>query len=279
FFQGPFAGYDPFVIVTWQGRVSEMAPLWPPAAGAWNPLLTHGLPLLLAAPLACRRLRGGRPGEAATMAVLLWGMALFLGLAMLQMRWARYAQAAALVPWTLTLAAALRWPAILSLGRHRLPLRSLALAALLLAPLVFGRLAGPPPRTGLSPPGAALCDEDAILAWLARPQPGIAAGDIVMADVFLGPRIIWDTPLRAIGTPHIDTSRGILDTETVFAGSGEAQARAVLARRGAALLLACPDQTEPGGFLDRALREGPPPWLEPVALPPDMRWRMFRVRP
>ena len=65
----------------------------------------------------------------------------------------------------------------------------------------------------------------------------------------------------------------------------EAQARAIMKRHGATLLLICPDMAEstnyraraPGGFYDRMARGWTPSWLTPLPLPKGSPLRLYRI--
>lgn len=101
----------------------------------------------------------------------------------------------------------------------------------------------------------------------------------------LGPRVIVATHFSAISGPYHRNGNAILDTQHAFKGSPE-QARAIMQRHGATLLLVCPNMAEttvyrskaPNGFYARLARGERFDWLEPVALAKGSPFRAWRVR-
>lgn len=106
----------------------------------------------------------------------------------------------------------------------------------------------------------------------------------VFTFVDLGPRLIVTTHHNAIAGPYHRNGDAILDVQHAFQG-GEAQARAIMKRHGATLLLICPDMAEstnyraraPGGFYDRMAHGWVPDWLTPLPLPKGSPLRLYRI--
>jgi len=106
----------------------------------------------------------------------------------------------------------------------------------------------------------------------------------VFTFVDLGPRLIVTTHHNAIAGPYHRNGDAILDVQHAFQGS-EAQARAIMKRHGATLLLICPDMAEstnyraraPGGFYDRMAHGWVPDWLTPLPLPKGSPLRLYRI--
>jgi hypothetical protein len=107
----------------------------------------------------------------------------------------------------------------------------------------------------------------------------------IMTFADLGPRLIAVTHHKAIAGPYHRNGQAILDVHHAFDGSPE-QARAIAKRHGATLLLVCPHFAEstvyrsrsPNGFyarLERGERFG---WMEPVALPKNSPFWLWRIR-
>jgi asparagine N-glycosylation enzyme membrane subunit Stt3 len=138
----------------------------------------------------------------------------------------------------------------------------------------LGRAAAPPAASAAAPPAEA-CDWTAMARWLDLHRPGVEdatpAPVLMAADLFIGSEIAWRTPYRSVAAPHHRGGGAIADTVLLLDAPGLEAARAVLARRGAALLLVCPgDAAVAGrtGALVAAIRAGRlPAWLAPVALP------------
>ena len=107
----------------------------------------------------------------------------------------------------------------------------------------------------------------------------------VFTFVDLGPRLIALTHHNAVAGPYHRNGDAILDVQHAFKRS-PAEARAIMRRHGATLLLVCPDMAEstnyrakaPGGFYAALARGERFAWLEPVALPQGSPFRLFRVR-
>lgn len=101
----------------------------------------------------------------------------------------------------------------------------------------------------------------------------------------LGPRLLATTHHRAVAGPYHRNGPAILDVHHAFRGS-PAQARAIMRRHGATLLLLCPNIAEstvyrakaPGGFYDRLAKGERFGWLRPLALPKGSPFRLYRVR-
>lgn len=106
----------------------------------------------------------------------------------------------------------------------------------------------------------------------------------VFTFVDLGPRLIVTTHHNAIAGPYHRNGDAILDVQHAFQGN-EVQARAIMKRHGATLLLICPDMAEstnyraraPGGFYDRMAHGWVPDWLTPLPLPKGSPLRLYRV--
>ena len=100
----------------------------------------------------------------------------------------------------------------------------------------------------------------------------------------LGPRLIVTTHLSAIGGPYHRNGAAILDVQHAFKRSPE-EARAIMLRHGATVLLTCPDMAEStiyrykakAGFYDRLARGERFAWLTPVPLWKDAPFRAWRV--
>jgi hypothetical protein len=100
----------------------------------------------------------------------------------------------------------------------------------------------------------------------------------------LGPRLITITHHRAIAGPYHRNGGAILDVQHAFSRSA-GEARAIMKRHGATLLLVCPNMAEstvyrarnPGGFYDQLARNRRPPWLTPLPLPRGSPLRLFRI--
>jgi len=107
----------------------------------------------------------------------------------------------------------------------------------------------------------------------------------VLTFVDLGPRLITLTHHDAIAGPYHRNAQAILDVMRAFRGDF-ANAKSIIDRRGVDYVLICPNMSEstiyradaPQGFYSQLSEGKVPGWLEPVALPADSPFRMWRVR-
>ena len=101
----------------------------------------------------------------------------------------------------------------------------------------------------------------------------------------LGPRLVTLTHHDAISGPYHRNHQAILDVMRAFRGD-DANAHAIVERRGIDYVLICPNMSEstiyrsaaPNGFYAHLSAGRVPAWLEPVALPANSPYRMWRVR-
>ncbi len=107
----------------------------------------------------------------------------------------------------------------------------------------------------------------------------------VLTFVDMGPRLITLTHHDAITGPYHRNADEILDVMRAFRGDAE-RAREIVERRRIDYVLICPNMSEstvyradaPRGFYAQISGGRVPAWLEPVMLPSDSPFRMWRVR-
>ncbi len=139
----------------------------------------------------------------------------------------------------------------------------------------------PKPRPGIKAVNKAnnLCPT----LWALRPVALVPRGQ-VLTFVDLGPRLITVTHHDAVAGPYHRNGRDIIDVMRAFRGKAEA-ARATIERRGIDYVLICPGLSEStiyasqakDGFYSQLARGKVPPWLQPVPLPANSPYRMWRV--
>ena len=108
--------------------------------------------------------------------------------------------------------------------------------------------------------------------------------ELVFTLVDLGPRIITITHHDAVAGPYHRNGGAILDVQHAFGRSPD-EARGIIKRHGAGMLLLCPDMAEStiyrarnkGGFYDLLARGRTFPWLEQLPLPRRSPYRLYRV--
>ena len=106
----------------------------------------------------------------------------------------------------------------------------------------------------------------------------------IFTFIDLGPRLVTITHHDAIAGPYHRNGDAILDVQHAFGGTPD-QARAIMARHGASLLLLCPNMAEstvyrardPGGFYDQLAHGKQFDWLTPLPLPRGDPLRLFRI--
>jgi hypothetical protein len=106
----------------------------------------------------------------------------------------------------------------------------------------------------------------------------------IFTHVDLGPRLIATTHHSAVAGPYHRNGAAILDVHHAFRGSPQ-QARAIIKRHGATLLLVCPNMAEstiyraraPGGFYDQLAKGRSFAWLRPMSLPKGSPFRLYRI--
>jgi hypothetical protein len=106
----------------------------------------------------------------------------------------------------------------------------------------------------------------------------------VLTFVDLGPRLITVTHHDAVAGPYHRNQQAILDVMRAFRGSAD-NAHAIIQRRGIDYVLICPGLSEstvyraeaPKGFYDQLAGGKVPAWLQPIVLPKNSPYRMWRV--
>lgn len=296
FFVGPLAEIDPRIVERWFAAVSEVqSPLigHDPLYAAHLVLHYAGPPLAaaLVLPFLLRRATGRE--RRAWLAIAL-ALALFLPLALWQVRWSSYAQLAAVAPLTALLLGALDRLGLASApaptpDRALRVARGAALGLMrALVVLVLGggfALSAAAVRAALGEGDrGTYCRMDAMAAHLAAAYPEPRR---IMAYIFNAPELLYRTQHAVVATPYHQNQTGLLDAFDFFGARDEAQARAIARKRGLDLVLACPKDEESAHYrrggdtlLTRLEAARPPAWLSPVALPPALAadYRLYEVR-
>ena len=108
---------------------------------------------------------------------------------------------------------------------------------------------------------------------------------MVFTFVDLGPRLITVTHHDAVTGPYHRNGEQIGDVMKAFRGN-EAQAHALIGKYRSDYLLICPNMSTatifrseaPNGFYGQLIKGKVPAWLDPVALPKDSPFKMWRVK-
>ncbi|MEI9850399.1 MAG: AcrB/AcrD/AcrF family protein [Sphingomonas sp.] len=107
----------------------------------------------------------------------------------------------------------------------------------------------------------------------------------MFTQVDLGPRLITLTHHNGVAGPYHRNGQAILDVHHAFTGPTQ-EFRAIAARHKAVYVLICPNLAEttvyrarnPDGFYGQLHRGRVPDWLEPVKLPAQSPFRMWKIR-
>ena len=279
---GRLEGVTPEVERLWLSNVREARPLY--SHGYQTALNIAALPLAGLIGYALMLFRHRRePAALVPWAAAASIAALAAALLLWQSRAGPAAQLAA-VPG----ATALGWLLIGKLRSARWMLVRVAavvLAFLLVSGLLAQQMLGlvPAPKARSSPAvgkANAACPSLAGLRAVALQPRGR-----VLTFVDLGPRLITVTHHDAVAGPYHRNGSDIADTMLAFRGTAE-QAHLTVRRRGIDYVLICPNLSEStiyaaqakNGFYMQLVRGKVPAWLEPVPLPKDSPYRMWRVR-
>lgn len=107
----------------------------------------------------------------------------------------------------------------------------------------------------------------------------------MLTFVDMGPRLITMTKHSAIAGPYHRNGDAILDVYHSFQATSPEVAHAVMKRRGATMVLLCPGMAEatiykaraPQGFYMQLIDEKIPAWLEPVGLPDNSPFKLWKI--
>ncbi|KRB79359.1 hypothetical protein ASE00_19820 [Sphingomonas sp. Root710] len=107
----------------------------------------------------------------------------------------------------------------------------------------------------------------------------------MLTFVDMGPRLITMTRHSAITGPYHRNGDAILDVIHSFRATSPEVAHAVMKRRGATMVLLCPGMAEstiykaraPQGFYTQLIDGNVPAWLEPVELPDNSPFQLWRM--
>jgi len=137
---------------------------------------------------------------------------------------------------------------------------------------------GPPERAKVAQANRR-CPSMAALAPINKQPQGT-----VFTFIDLGPRLIVATHHSAIGGPYHRNDQAIADVMKAFRGD-EPQAHRIVTEYRSDYLLICPDMSTAtifmsearNGFYGQLINGKVPSWLQPVPLPKDSPFRMWRV--
>ena len=273
----PLTDVDPTLLTIYH-RIAEFAPI-----GDVPHFLIYVGGAVFAAPWAFRRLQGEwRGGGRWAWLLLAAGLAVYLYLALVWVRWSLYAGL------FLSVALAdLMVRADTGVSRRfrppwRLPVKAAVIVILAVGPLAAGAAAL---LVEGNKADGRRCPVPDMARYLNGPEWRGRARTIVASANF-GPELLYRTPHRVVATVHHRNGAGLLDGYRILGGADEAAVLRLIRARGVDLILLCPGSGDDGyfpkgdGALYRRLEAGDVPgWLGEVALPAGLGrdFRLFRV--
>jgi hypothetical protein len=107
----------------------------------------------------------------------------------------------------------------------------------------------------------------------------------ILAPLDIGPRLVYETQHSVIATGHHRGSTAMRTVIEAFLGT-ESKAHTLVTRRGSSYVAICPDLGEPAlymenapdGFAAQLVTGEAPDWLEPVAMPDGVGFRIWKVK-
>jgi hypothetical protein len=289
FLGGPMAKVDPRLYALYLGRTSEFGTM-----SATSSVAEVVYNVLLAIPGLVYLIWGAYKGRGTNRIIFSW-LAVLIGvyaiLAVSMSRWVYTLAFVSILPSTFLLIGL--WN---SQRARRHPFVAVATTILLLcAP--YGALI--PLRSSIKVRAEESKDYDskliAMLSYL-EPQEYTAGGEIILANICIGPAIMYHTSLDAVGTPNHNNDRGIIDTHRILNCEDDAGAYKLIQARGIDYLLIdeplkefaafrIDSLTESNGsppeatFLGRLTHGHVPAWLTHMPLPDELAdtFALYRV--
>jgi len=279
FYSGPFVDVDPRVVPIWLSQVLEVRPLvsldnpnlvWPIF---WLGIAVPSLPFL------AWMLWRERGLAARSWLYVAAALLVYVPLSFYQVRWATYAEMLLLLPYTELLWRLLERTRALRQALVQAAARALLVVGFCLAFPILGRAVQAVEASPTAFTGSSACPISRIAAYLDDPEGWGRRPRTVATLLDFGPELVYRTPHRVIATPYHRNGAGVFDTYRFMTASDPAEAHRLAETRRIDLVLLCPSPAEAAHFggdgggrtLYRRLRAGrPPPWLRPVALPPEL---------
>jgi hypothetical protein len=285
---GPYAAVDPRLAERWLPTIAEAQGVFDFAAVKPGTAVAMTLSPAIALAVSIAALVAGIGGRRGRRLWFLLATFLAVGLALSawQVRVLPFANLFAVAPLAWAVASAWRWSRQhLHGGRRRLAVAAVVVA---IGPLgtAFGaldRLLAPEAQRTAS--AAGICDLAAVARLLDESEGVRPAPTVIAAPVDLGAELLFRTRHGVLGAPYHRNADGIIASQDVFAATSDERARAILADRGAELVLLCGAIEEmqlyrgdgaTDTFAERLLAGATPEWLRPLAVPEGSGVVVFR---
>lgn len=297
FFTQPVGPIDPLYRAVHLSRIRELQPAFAAPLGAgWQgqaailiERLGIALPAILFLLLQIVRRRGG---ERCVWSVLATTAAVYLPLAVLQLRWANFAILTVLIPYAGFVYATLK---VLTKAARRYhwsqAVRPAIAAAACLWIFIPGLLVGSQGVISREKTVAGdRCPRREVAAFLAA-QDGFGSEPTTIVTLSdFGPELLYRTPHSVLSIPNHRPQPGFTLTYRIMSESDPDMALALLRERGIGLVLICVGSVEaeiyrPTGaqpsLYQRLAAGAPPEGLAPIAIPQNRggAFRLFEVRP
>lgn len=265
FARGPLADVAPGLMEAWQASTTEFMPAM--AHGSVWRIIALG-PLLAALPISLYLALRGPVERRPLWAYMAAAFAFFGALtAFAQIRFTFTLHALVPIPF-----AWLVWRIGTSM-RRRLPGLAVAgvnvvfLLVMFAMPVMTATIFAPEPVQQSARPCTGVEISDALNAL-----PG-SAHDVVLADLYYGPEILFRTAFDVITIPQFRSGHTTLDSRAIMRATSDAEARRLLAARRVRWIAICPgirwqpivEPDDPGTFYAALQRDEPPAWLRRAA--------------
>ncbi len=266
FFHGPLADQTPdfaAAIFQYAGETKGL--------GSLSEIALHIGPALIALPYGLWRLQVAENRWPWLLKTA--GLALYLPLAMMQIRWAPYVVLLALPGYCYIL------DFFFNSLKNRQNIISIAVNSLARTGLVLAFAFSPLLLTAQLPGASAAgteakCRTDAMARHLAM---HFKSPQRILSYMTIAPAILYRSEHEVVGTPYFRNAQGGRDTLAFFRAEDPMTALAIAKSRRIDLVLTCPSDRESRIY---GAPFAPPVWLRPLELPRALsEWRLYKVRP
>lgn len=294
FVSGPMAALDPRLKPIWFDIIKELQPYFPTnrvKLGEFfmilGPTLTGGAGMIW-------WLRRGEEVQRIFAFSMIIALSIFALLTVYQARWAMYLGFLSAVPWAILLVQIWKVGPALRIGAQgHVRLRAPVFLGLMFWHLGLWAMLSAGQRQADAAwdprfPGAGQCQGQKIPDIALRAEAERAGHRItVMADIDLGPEIIYFSDQKVISGPYHRNTQGILDVHDFFAATDPEAARLILERRKVDVVLVCGVSEDQRDMAIQSPHLGahlegnkPPDWLIAVdsIWPSEGGYRLYRYR-
>ena len=284
FILGPTANIDPLLMQIWFSKIQEYHPLWPPLAGFPGMVMLLLFSSLLGIPWAVWQIKQSAPALRPAWIYLGILCLVFFLLSIVQVRWALYAEAVAVIP----LAGFICFAADKLSAKVRPKLARLTYCGIIVVLATCNLPLGAwllPKNSVINNHPTAIRQLPALCAWM-NSGPLAGTSQVIAAHCNFGSEIVYRTPFSVIATASHRNADGILYVYNLFTNQDLDSARQQLAQKHITLILITtsgvdiPKKDLPEQAFYRRLSRGAlPDWLRPLPLPAELAkdFSLFQV--